>query len=117
MINDQEPILHSSDCSTNNEPAMPAGECDCEASGAVVERPLAETNVVPEPILNELYGMPVIRTGSVLDDRPFSEQVAKTGPFHPAQVLLDQIDIASSFPDPGAGQRIRELVRQARKLL
>lgn len=36
------PVLHASDCSTNNEPAYPAGECDCGAVARTIDGPQAE---------------------------------------------------------------------------
>lgn len=43
--------------------------------------------------------------------------IRKGGAYHPAQTLLDQIDIASSFPTADCGHKIRALVKQVRALL
>lgn len=67
----------------------------------------------PEPIIEQEPEMQV--------DPQFAaatfEHDLKRGIHHPAHALLDQIDIASSFPTADSGQRIRVLLRQVRALL
>lgn len=70
----------------------------------------------PEVVTNQQYGLDLI----AMDEQkefPKKEKPVQDSLRHPAQVFLDEIETASSFDDPAAGQRIRLLVAKVRSTL
>lgn len=90
-----------------------------------MDNPTENTAPVSEPVVveplplpaEEQLPLPGIEPIAALPTDESMPEPGKLGVFHPAHVVLDEIDIAAAFVEQEVGQRIRTLLAKVRQLL